>query len=77
MAVFLFGVLIGWVLTFICWTVWSFGILSGFLVGSSAGVATIFLFFAARSLISIMFGVSDCRDASKNNHTHCLLKKVI
>ena len=48
MAVFLFGVAVGWISTFALWVIWSFGWMSGLLLGALAGTAAIFAFFAVQ-----------------------------
>jgi hypothetical protein len=44
MAAFLLGVGVGWVTTFALWFVWSFGWISGLVLGSCIGTLSIFAF---------------------------------
>lgn len=43
MAVFLLSVVTGWIATFAFWFVWSFGPLTGLLLGALSGSATVFV----------------------------------
>jgi hypothetical protein len=54
MSVFLFGVAIGWAVTFALWTVGSAGFVSGVFLGALVGTATIFLFFLVQWLASLL-----------------------
>jgi len=42
MAIFLFGVVVGWIGTFALWFIWSFSLISGLLLGTLIGTAVIF-----------------------------------
>lgn len=66
MAVFLFGVAVGWVSTLVLWFIGSFGLISGLLLGSLIGTAAIFSFLMMQWGLRDLVKSQDCGSISAN-----------
>lgn len=64
MAVFLFGVALGWMSTFALWFIWSFGLISGLFLGTLAGFVAIAALLLVQWILFHLSKPQNSRDIS-------------
>lgn len=77
MAVFLTGVAVGWMSTLALWFIWSFGFVSGLLLGAVAGTVAIFAFFVMQWMFRTLFKAQSRSDTSANKNTRSDSEEVV
>lgn len=76
MAVFLFGVAVGWVVAFALWFFWFFGLVLSVVLGAFAGTIVIFAILMAQSLPGFLAATGRDVDFSAQNAPQPAPKKA-
>ena len=75
MAVFLLGVVVGWMATFALWFVWSFSLISGLVLGACACAMTVFALLLIQSIYWAWATAQDDSDGLANKTARHIVKE--